>query len=68
LTRAIAERHPKIAALAPAELHARQIEWYADWAADFQAFLRRKGAEDAVVDGRWRRAGGCAERGGAGET
>lgn len=53
LTRAIAERHPKIAALAPAELHARQIEWYADWAADFQAFLRRKGGEDAVVDGRW---------------
>ncbi|MFE0512807.1 3'-5' exonuclease [Streptomyces sp. NPDC058964] len=50
---AIAERHPKIAALGPAELHRRQIEWYAEWAADFQAFLRRKGDQDAVIDGTW---------------
>ncbi|MCS0602143.1 3'-5' exonuclease [Streptomyces sp. LP11] len=50
---AIAERHPKIAALPVAELHARQIEWYAAWAADFQDFLRRKGEADAVVDGAW---------------
>lgn len=50
---AIATRHPKVAALGPAELHRRQIEWYADWAADFQAFLRRKGETDAVVDGTW---------------
>ncbi|WP_030382444.1 MULTISPECIES: 3'-5' exonuclease [unclassified Streptomyces] len=53
LATAIADRHPKIASLTPAELHARQIEWYADWAADFESFLRRKGADDAVVDGRW---------------
>ncbi|MFJ4949971.1 3'-5' exonuclease [Streptomyces sp. NPDC088760] len=53
LASAIAERHPKIASLGPAELHQRQIEWYADWAADFQAFLRRKGEADAVVDGTW---------------
>ncbi|MES9519633.1 3'-5' exonuclease [Streptomyces capoamus] len=53
LAAAIAERHPKIASLGPAELHQRQIEWYADWAADFQAFLRRKGQADAVVDGAW---------------
>ncbi|GAA3056201.1 hypothetical protein GCM10010448_44460 [Streptomyces glomeratus] len=44
-------RHPKIAALGPAELHRRQIEWHADWEADFQAFLRRKGDTEAVVDG-----------------
>ncbi|MGW1892898.1 exonuclease domain-containing protein [Streptomyces sp. NPDC002004] len=50
---AIAERHPKVAALGPAELHRRQIEWYAEWAADFQAFLRRKGDEQAVVEGTW---------------
>ncbi|KPH99266.1 Exonuclease RNase T and DNA polymerase III [Actinobacteria bacterium OK074] len=50
---AIAGRHPKVAALGPAELHRRQIEWYAAWAADFQAFLRRKGTPDAVVDGTW---------------
>ncbi|MEU3281228.1 3'-5' exonuclease [Streptomyces antibioticus] len=53
LARAIAVRHPKIAALGPAELHSRQIEWYAEWAADFQSFLRRKGEPDAVVDGVW---------------
>ncbi|MEU6812073.1 3'-5' exonuclease [Streptomyces sp. NPDC046831] len=50
---AIAGRHPKVAALGPAELHSRQIEWYAAWAADFQAFLRRKGDATAVVDGTW---------------
>ncbi|MER6080976.1 3'-5' exonuclease [Streptomyces sp. NPDC001833] len=53
LAGAIAERHPKIAALGPAELHRRQVEWYAEWAADFQRFLRRKGEADAVVDGAW---------------
>ncbi|GGR96265.1 MULTISPECIES: 3'-5' exonuclease [Streptomyces] len=53
LASAIADRHPKIAALGPAELHRRQIRWYAEWAADFQAFLRRKGEKDAVVDGAW---------------
>ncbi|MFE9022848.1 3'-5' exonuclease [Streptomyces sp. NPDC007808] len=50
---AIATRHPKIATLGPAELHRRQIEWYAEWAADFQNFLRRKGDPTAVVDGTW---------------
>ncbi|MEV0319335.1 3'-5' exonuclease [Streptomyces sp. NPDC050658] len=53
LATAIADRHPKVAALGPAELHRRQIEWYAQWAADFQDFLRRKGNADAVVDGAW---------------
>ncbi|MCP3820851.1 3'-5' exonuclease [Streptomyces sp. A3M-1-3] len=50
---AIAERHPKVGELGPAELHAQQITWYAQWAADFQSFLRRKGTPDAVVDGAW---------------
>ncbi|MHC5907151.1 exonuclease domain-containing protein [Streptomyces sp. S6] len=53
LAHAIAGRHPKVAALGTAELHRQQIEWYAEWAADFQAFLRRKGEADAVVDGVW---------------
>ncbi|WP_371668492.1 3'-5' exonuclease [Streptomyces sp. NBC_00289] len=53
LAGAIADRHPKIAALGPAELHRRQIEWYAEWAADFQDFLRRKGNPAAVVDAVW---------------
>ncbi len=50
---AIADRHPKVASLGPAELHRRQVEWYAEWAADFQNFLRKKGNPDAVVDGAW---------------
>jgi DNA polymerase-3 subunit epsilon len=50
---AIADRHPKIATLGPAELHHRQIEWYAQWAADFQNFLRGKGDATALVDGAW---------------
>ncbi|MET9762341.1 3'-5' exonuclease [Streptomyces sp. NPDC006372] len=50
---AIATRHPKIAALGPATLHHRQIEWYAEWAADFQTFLRKKGDATALVDGAW---------------
>jgi len=53
LAGAIADRHPKVAALGPAELHRRQIEWYAEWAADFQNFLRGKGDTEAVVDGAW---------------
>ncbi|MFE1249597.1 3'-5' exonuclease [Streptomyces sp. NPDC058735] len=50
---AIADRHPKIAALGPAALHRSQIEWYAQWAADFQSFLRGKGDATALVDGAW---------------
>ncbi|MGC0373973.1 3'-5' exonuclease [Streptomyces sp. SAI-229] len=50
---AIAGRHPKVAALDPAELHRRQIGWHAAWAADFQDFLRRKGDTTAVIDGTW---------------
>ncbi|MER6458726.1 3'-5' exonuclease [Streptomyces sp900105245] len=53
LASAIADRHPKIAALGAAELHQQQIRWYAEWAADFQGFLRRKGDAAAVVDGTW---------------
>ncbi|MDI3389514.1 3'-5' exonuclease [Streptomyces sp. B-S-A8] len=53
LASAIAVTHPKVAGLGPAELHRRQVEWYAEWAADFQKFLRRKGDESAVIDGHW---------------
>lgn len=50
---AIADRHPKVAGIGPAELHRRQVAWYAEWAADFQNFLHKKGNADAVVDGVW---------------
>lgn len=53
LASAIAGRHPKVASLGPARLHASQIEWYAQWAADFQSFLRRKGDAQAVVEATW---------------
>ncbi|MFG3124956.1 3'-5' exonuclease [Streptomyces sp. NPDC017615] len=53
LATAIAERYPKIAGLGTAELHRCQIEWYAEWAADFEAFLRRKGETEAVIDRVW---------------
>ncbi|MEU6391075.1 3'-5' exonuclease [Streptomyces sp. NPDC046939] len=53
LARAIADRHPKVAGLGPAELHRRQVEWYAQWATDFQNFLRTKGDETAMVDPTW---------------
>ncbi|KQX12608.1 DNA polymerase III subunit epsilon [Streptomyces sp. Root431] len=50
---AIAERHRQVAELDPAELHERQISWYRVWAEDFQAFLRRKGDPEAVVESTW---------------
>ncbi|GAA4895803.1 3'-5' exonuclease [Streptomyces coeruleoprunus] len=50
---AIAERHASVAELSPGELHVRQVAWYAEWAADFQRFLRRKGTPDAVIDPAW---------------
>ena len=50
---AVAERHGQVAGLDLWELHRQQVVWYAQWAADFQAWLRRKGTPDAVVDGHW---------------
>lgn len=49
----IADRHPDVAACDPWELHRAQAGWYADWAAGFQAWLRRDRDPQAVVDGRW---------------
>ncbi|MEO3975756.1 3'-5' exonuclease [Streptomyces sp. CAU 1734] len=53
VARAVAERHPSVAALDPARLHESQVRWYAEWAKSFQAFLRKKGNTDAVVDADW---------------
>ncbi|MFD8869611.1 3'-5' exonuclease [Streptomyces sp. NPDC059590] len=50
---AVAERHGQVAGLDLWDLHRKQVVWYARWAADFQAWLRGKGAADAVVDGSW---------------
>ncbi|MCB5179571.1 3'-5' exonuclease [Streptomyces antimicrobicus] len=53
VARAIAARHPRVAELTPADLHARQTTWYAHWAENFQSYLRRQGTPDAVIDTSW---------------
>lgn len=53
VARAIAVRFPEVGAAALAELHESQSGWYAAWAEDFGAWLRRKGTADAVVDPHW---------------
>ncbi|MGW5847718.1 exonuclease domain-containing protein [Streptomyces sp. NPDC055254] len=53
VARAIAARHPEVAALTPTELHARQGGWHARWARDFQSYLRKQGTADAVIDTAW---------------
>ncbi|MGW8782936.1 exonuclease domain-containing protein [Streptomyces sp. NPDC055796] len=53
VARAIAARHPEVAALTPAALHARQGTWHERWARDFQSYLRRQGTPDAVIDPNW---------------
>lgn len=53
VARAIAARHPQVAALAPADLHTRQGDWHARWARDFQSYLRRQGTPDAVIGTAW---------------
>ena len=52
VARAIAEKYPHVQ-LPAHEIHNRQVQWYASWAANFQASLRRKGETDAVIDGSW---------------
>lgn len=53
VARALARRHPQVAKLDPEELHQHQVRWYAEWAKDFQEFLRRKGTADASIDTAW---------------
>ncbi|MFE2480660.1 3'-5' exonuclease [Streptomyces sp. NPDC001194] len=53
VARAIAARHPEVAELTPAALHARQGAWHERWARDFQSYLRRQGTPDAVIDPNW---------------
>jgi len=48
----IAARHPHIAAMSLADLHALQVRAKAEQAASFQAYLRSQGKTD-VIDGSW---------------
>jgi DNA polymerase-3 subunit epsilon len=48
----LAEKFPDLQVPA-GRLHGWQMQWYRDWAAGFEAYLRRSGKPDAVVDGSW---------------
>ncbi|QSB04987.1 exonuclease domain-containing protein [Natronoglycomyces albus] len=52
LARAIGRTFPDLARLAPADLHAAQVGWFAEDAASLEAFFRSKG-RDETVDRRW---------------
>lgn len=58
----LGQRYPKLAELSLTELHEQQAVWHRAWAEDFQAHLRGKGQQDAVIDGSWplRPVGGAA--------
>ena len=60
VARAIGERYPAVR-LPAHRVHMHQVHWHAEWAANFQAHLR-KSNPDAVIDGSWpmRPAGGAA--------
>ncbi len=52
VARAIADRFPEVQIPAH-RIHLHQVHWHAEWAANFQRFLRGKGETDAVIDGSW---------------
>lgn len=53
VAQAILTRYADELDIPPADLHGRQETWHAQWAADFQTYLRRSGKPDAVIDGSW---------------
>lgn len=53
ISRALAESSAKIANLTRDEIMAAQGDWKRVQAADLQAWLRRKGNAEAIVDGSW---------------
>lgn len=61
VARAIGGRYPEVH-LPAARVHLRQVQWYREWAWNFQAHLRRSGKPDAVVADSWplRPIGGAA--------
>ncbi|WP_227492538.1 5'-3' exonuclease H3TH domain-containing protein [Brevibacterium sp. CFH 10365] len=53
ISRALAEKSTEISVLSNAEIMAAQAEWKRSQAAGLQAWLRKKGNAEAVVDGSW---------------
>ena len=53
ISRALAQSSEEIAHLTRNEIMAAQGDWKRDQAADLQAWLRKKGNAEAIVDGSW---------------
>ncbi|MGC1194390.1 MAG: exonuclease domain-containing protein [Candidatus Dormiibacterota bacterium] len=53
VARSLASRYPDVANLPPRDLHELQVGTARDQAANLQAYLRRQGNADQVVDGAW---------------
>jgi len=49
----IAEEHHELRGLTLDELHSAQVEWAREWAEGLQAYKRRNGDPDAVVESGW---------------
>jgi len=52
LARAIGAMYPEVGDVTASDLHAAQVQWFAEDAAGLEAYFRRKGREEAV-DRRW---------------
>ncbi|MGR0219146.1 exonuclease domain-containing protein [Agromyces sp. ZXT2-6] len=53
VAQAIARRFPELAAVAAAELHARQVDWCREQAESYQDWRRRNGEPEFTTSGAW---------------
>ncbi|GAA4375220.1 exonuclease domain-containing protein [Agromyces bauzanensis] len=53
VAQAIARAHPELAAIAVAELHARQVDWCREQAESYQAWRRANGEPEFTTSGAW---------------
>ncbi|MGO1561609.1 MAG: exonuclease domain-containing protein [Actinomycetaceae bacterium] len=51
--RAITDKHPQLLEMSPEDLHRAQAEWHAEWAENFEQYLRGKGRSDATIERAW---------------
>ncbi|GAA1755359.1 exonuclease domain-containing protein [Agromyces humatus] len=53
VAQAIARAHPQLAAIAVADLHARQVDWCREQAESYQAWRRANGEPEFTTSGAW---------------
>ena len=53
VAQAIVRAHPELAAIAIAELHARQVDWCREQAESYQAYRRANGEPEFTTSGAW---------------